>query len=73
MIKKTGFISVLLLMIISTNLWAETGQITDHVTRILIADGGLWRGCMARLDKVIVSQSNVAMNCPDSKKKRQLA
>jgi hypothetical protein len=64
MIKKTGIISALLLILLPTILWADRGYITAHVTRILVSDNGTWGGCMAFLDKVIATQSNIALNCP---------
>ena len=66
MIKRAGLLSVFLLMIISPTLWAEKGFITAHVTQILVADEGLWGGCMAYLDKKVATQSNIPLNCPDN-------
>lgn len=64
MLKKAKLASTLLLMSISTNLWAETGYIEAHVTRTSVSDRGIWGGCMALLDKEIATESSAQLNCP---------
>lgn len=63
MIKKNRIVGALILTLVSTNLWADKGYVIANVTRILIQDGA-YGGCMALLDKVIATESNVPLNCP---------
>ena len=62
--KITYIMLLATLIAMPSAVFAEKGMITAHVVRTLVADGGIYGGCMIAIDKTIATQSSTALNCP---------